>query len=1236
MSTQDTSMPTRTFYTLYSGPAKYAPKERDGEAYLWRDDFDFFKDADPEAPGDSNISIEGLETEGLDDFMTQAADCLGLGRGLKLILEPQYEILGKEDKFRSQCRVPTPGKFLSVQYTDIPLGLQRRPMEEPIKDCSCSVAALRPIWESAHGSRPVPRQTSTLAQKFISQPSSRWFSNCRPQLQLEVPICRKMLLWARMMLINDEDKTIMERAGIFRGVLASLYRCHIDPSLAAAFLTYWNIDAHTVLTSQGEMGYPLHTVSDALGIPFAGRLYEEFIPLPSAVRGHVKTLQAIYASLSPVAMKPGPGLVTLVDWVNHFFDDKADSLGSLSFDGFADPEDPLLQKLDFRVETRDDRPAIILGDQFLPYRVAYPPVVYRAAFIAAWLCTYCVPVEAGHYIRAEVFVMAMKIAEGNRRAIGVTSLAYLYRCLDNVHDSIIGGARSASECSLFVPGHFLMGWFASFWKYAPISASLSCPVKFSPFIVDFRGIKPVELEEAHHLFWDFDSSGQGLRALDFLGRSSLRFPKGSKPIGIRDGRIQYQGAPYAMSISAMELLMSCSFGGVTHRRGERYDNLVYCPHRFARMFNCDQLAPELDYRGDDRVTNSLDFRSYSPRTREESLQILLRRHLSHHRRPDGSIFYAQPLDRGTRCSVYYISWCNKAFSFLQDPSLFCAQNSVPSGMRKIAAVTSENKVAADDTGMNDKAAMDVGRAVEHSSDDKRLIVQGLPAAGAAPLGQQGKKKTSSTKHGRGKDIDVVRAHMREEKSVSPISSSDTAVPPLIESPHVSEESTGDTEIVDSGISTGALAIPQYDLDSLPSEVFVDDIHESAATLLTDMSGILDINERIDLQNVPSATKGVPMPQNTLGTGAGEKATSALTKSNMKMAPSSSDSLSDNKGSHSFGQCDGPVKQSKPEHTSGEKTASAPKRKAGAIVDTAVSKTKRKKIDEAAAAEELEVDISESKKLWDTIEQLGSKLKAEVEPRDHIDEVSLHSEFNAGQPVTLPKVIGGISPRYAQYIYDDLKRLQSVIKEQPLNREKVISEVDGNLELWGGWFKDKSPPPEVQKLMNGFIALKETLSKDPQLLVASVISKRDQAREKAVDFKTSYGSVVAACATLSKTSKAIEGQLMFHERQIKENSARAQALQAQIAELTDQLKGEASRDREVALKEQLSDRLVQHDERLSKATVLESQLKDISTRDHSQLQSLDETIASFTDLDENGFSKHTHSLLDFFMACTLES
>ncbi len=201
-----------------------------------------------------------------------------------------------------------------------------------------------------------------------------------------------------------------------------------------------------------------------LGIPISGRLYEEFIPLPSTVHGHVQTLHNIYADECPLQLNEGPGLVTIATWVNHFFGNDPVSIQSFLPDGFVDPTKPLYEDRGFHVELRNDRPTAIMCDLEMSYVYTYPLVVYRATFIAAWLCTYCVPVEEGKFIRPEVFAMVVEIAQGSRRAIGITSMAFLYRALNNIHHYVAARKALASDCSLFVLDHFIMGWFASFWN----------------------------------------------------------------------------------------------------------------------------------------------------------------------------------------------------------------------------------------------------------------------------------------------------------------------------------------------------------------------------------------------------------------------------------------------------------------------------------------------------------------------------------------------------------------------------------------------------------------------------------------------------------------------------------------------------------------------------------------------------------------------------------------------------
>lgn len=84
--------------------------------------------------------------------------------------------------------------------------------------------------------------------------------------------------------------------------------------------------------------------------------------------------------------------------------------------------------------------------------------------------------------------MAVQIVEGDRLAIGVTSLSLLYGRLDEFYKGVISGTKLASECSRFFPGHFIMGWFASLWKNTLVSASLSCSAQLPPFIIHLMGV----------------------------------------------------------------------------------------------------------------------------------------------------------------------------------------------------------------------------------------------------------------------------------------------------------------------------------------------------------------------------------------------------------------------------------------------------------------------------------------------------------------------------------------------------------------------------------------------------------------------------------------------------------------------------------------------------------------------------------------------------------------------------
>lgn len=97
-----------------------------------------------------------------------------------------------------------------------------------------------------HGD-PCP-QVSTVAQEFIWHPYKSWWNNENPRIRAGAPHCPKFLIWARAVLVLKFEKGILERAGIVKGVLASLYKVENCWPLLEAFISFWNSDGHTIVT----------------------------------------------------------------------------------------------------------------------------------------------------------------------------------------------------------------------------------------------------------------------------------------------------------------------------------------------------------------------------------------------------------------------------------------------------------------------------------------------------------------------------------------------------------------------------------------------------------------------------------------------------------------------------------------------------------------------------------------------------------------------------------------------------------------------------------------------------------------------------------------------------------------------------------------------------------------------------------------------------------------------------
>jgi hypothetical protein len=251
--------------------------------------------------------------------------------------------------------------------------------------------------------------------------------------------------------------------------------------------------------------------------------------------------------------------------------------------------------------------------------------------------------------------------------------------------------------------------------------------------------------------------------------------------------------------------------------------------------------------------------------------------------------------------------------------------------------------------------------------------------------------------------------------------------------------------------------------------------------------------------------------------------------------------------------------------------------------------------------EPELEIIESEKLWLDVARTISTFQAEASITSNFTGKADNRAFDARRPVHVPKHVDVLAPRFMKYARCDLDRFQRRICECPFD-------------------KDIRPAaPEIQELMDAFSALREALSKDPEPLASSILAQRDRARHRADAIEV---SVSAACSSLSKIAQSFEEQVDLHEQHLHHHSSRAEELRAQIELLTSQLKeAEASCTQEVCLKEQTIGYMAENRERLAKTTSFNLELEASSVQSQSQRQNIDDAIASLTEPDIEGLTRH---------------
>uniref|UniRef100_A0A0E0PXJ1 Uncharacterized protein n=1 Tax=Oryza rufipogon TaxID=4529 RepID=A0A0E0PXJ1_ORYRU len=180
-----------------------APREDNGEMLLWRGDFNFFYHIDQQHVSPEDATVIGDNDE-VDVFMSQVASCLDIKRGHRLIHESEYRVLSKNQGWYV-FRVPTPPPKLFIIYPNVTFGFQDHLEAQPREQYGDYIC-LKPVFHPKNSRPPeVPQYTALLAQHFINSASMRWVEDQPLKLRMQVPSYDKLLLWVRMMLVNQED-----------------------------------------------------------------------------------------------------------------------------------------------------------------------------------------------------------------------------------------------------------------------------------------------------------------------------------------------------------------------------------------------------------------------------------------------------------------------------------------------------------------------------------------------------------------------------------------------------------------------------------------------------------------------------------------------------------------------------------------------------------------------------------------------------------------------------------------------------------------------------------------------------------------------------------------------------------------------------------------------------------------------------------------------------------------------
>jgi hypothetical protein len=387
---------------------------------------------------------------------------------------------------------------------------------------------------------------------------------------------RGMVDWIRFTL--QQERSALERVGIYHAVFLSLFEYTWDLSFFQALAERWRFSSNTVILEDRELTISPVEFQRMSGLPIFGAPYDEYTPTIEALRQRSSEGMSIYPSsllrLFDIYHRLARvGDVTFSVWISHFTDRVRHPCQL-----FARTSIPFGVGGEMIFHTGGSSASC-----YSSHRIIGRDTVL-AAFLAWWLCYFVIPSRPEGIIRPDTFIVASRLARGDLISLTIPALANLFKCM-----RVISTSRDPSFCDEVIPYHYLFGWVHMYWAglYSPIVGDTLLSVL--PTLIEIAGARAIRIPErqARALL---RHSGGYLRLA--YGRQYACHEEQSEDLILFDGgpggdhhRGLILGSPQS------GFFISLRHGLLPLRLGDRVVLEPYMPHRCAHQFGLDQSIP---------------------------------------------------------------------------------------------------------------------------------------------------------------------------------------------------------------------------------------------------------------------------------------------------------------------------------------------------------------------------------------------------------------------------------------------------------------------------------------------------------------------------------------------------------------------------------------------------------------------------------------------------------------------